>query len=161
MARNYIPVNQGKLESDVRNANIKLKEADGYSVSIRLEKNGLPHSALYGIKEMWHRHSEFDDDDYECSTPGLVGLAKLNQICAIWGLNSKDYVIKKKEKVVEKVVMVEPPVQENNIDDLIVTINKLGNILMQSMEYQRECMNYLAQMNAKYNKPSAYIPKKR
>jgi len=157
MAREMIPVNQGKLESDIRNANLKLKEADGYSVSIRLEKNGLPHSCVYQMKECWARHHEFDDEDYECSTPGLVGYAKLMQICAIWGLDVKDYLIKKKEKVVEKVVVVEPPVQESNIDDLIITINKIGNILMQSMEYQKECMNYLASMNAKYNKPSAYI----
>ena len=162
MAKNYIPINQGKLESDVKNANIKMKEADGYSVSIRLEKNGLAHSAIYGAKEMMARHHEYDEIEFDCPTPGLMGVAKLVQICSIFGLEANDYKIRPKEKVVE--APATNAVEDNSdekFDELIMNINKLGNILMQSMEYQKECMNYLASMNAKYNKPSAYIPHKK
>lgn len=160
MAKVFIAINQGKLDSDCRNANISMKEKDGYSTSIRLEKNGLTHSALYGAKEMWARHEEFRDEDYECSTPGLMGMAKLQQICNIFGLNPNDYKIYPitKNEVVE---VVKETISDEKLDEVIMNINKLGNILMQSMEYQKECMNYLASMNAKYNKPSAYIPHKK
>ena len=43
------------------------------------------------------------------------------------------------------------------LDELITTINKLGNIQMQNMEYLKSIKDGIQTMNDKYNKPSAYI----
>lgn len=177
MATRYVPINQGKLASDAKNANYRLKREDDLSVSNRLEKNGIPHSSIYRALETASKHgSEYDLDAYECAIPGLMGLAQLKMICDIFELEAKDYMLLKK-KVKEEVkeepqeeTKELPVVDDEKLDELIVAINKIGNVLSQSMEYQKMMIDYLEQikgngretmiqmqtLNAKYNKPSAY-----
>lgn len=171
--QNYEIFNWDKLYADVARANAAI--GDGVTVSRRLEMNGLTDSTINNAKHNLERNKRknvIDVNELEpCDIYGMLQPGTLLLVCAIWGLNKSDYNIgykKKEEPVVEEVVT--PPTAYlsevmDKLDELISAINKLGNIQMQSLEYQQTTMNYsqtTAQqtklLNDKFNKPSAYRP---
>lgn len=169
--QNYEVFNWEKLHTDIFAANNKI--GDGMTVSNRLEANGLTDSTINNAKHNLTRNvckNIVDLDELEpCEIYGMLRPGTLLLVCAIWGLNKNDYAIgyRKKEEPVKEEVVVPPAAATTEIldklDELISAINKLGNIQMQSLEYQKSIMDYsqlashnLKIMNDKYNKPSAY-----
>lgn len=153
----YQVINTSKFHSDIKSQAVILKMKDGLTMSKRFEVNGLHTSTIgHSVEAANTRATEYQLEDYECDGKiGLIGLAKLRQICQVFRLDENDYILQKKEQ--EKPAVIVDRSEDMKI--VIEAINKLGAVLTQSMEYQKECLEQLKILNDKYNKPSAYIRK--
>lgn len=159
------------LRSDVEIANRESK--DGKTISGRLNECGLGDYILGNAREGSKRHfnaGKIDISQYEhCDEYGLLNPFRYNSLCGVFGLDAEKYKVKTRsidnEQVAEKQEEAKEEVKTctcNNeliakIDELIMNINKLGNIQMQNMEYLKDIKDGIQTMNDKYNKPSAYI----
>ena len=164
--------NYNKLRKDVEIANKKF--ADEKSISARLNEYGLGDYVLGNSREAVKRRSDAGKiyiEEYEyCEQYGLLAPFRYKALCDCFGLNEDDYKVKKREKN-KAYVADKPDIQQEEVkacacgndkvieklDELITTINKLGNIQMQNMEYLKSIKDGIQTMNDKYNKPSAYI----
>ena len=169
---NKILFDYNKLRKDVEKANRKF--GDGKSISARLNEYGLGDYVLGNSRETFSRHfgaGKVNIEEYEhCEQYGLLAPFRFKGLCDCFGLNADDYKVNKREKneacAVDKTYNQQKEVNAcacdnkkviDKIDELITTINKLGNIQMQNMEYLKSIKDGIQTMNDKYNKPSAYI----
>lgn len=161
-----------KLRKDAESANRKF--ADGKSMSARLNEYGIGDYVFGNSREAVKRNSgagKIDIEEYEyCEQYGLLAPFRLKCLCECFGLNADDYKVKKRENN-KSCADDKPDKQQEGVnacacdndkvieklDELITTINKLGNIQMQNMEYLKSIKDGIQTMNDKYNKPSAYI----
>ena len=161
-----------KLRKDVEKANRKFE--DGKSISARLNEYGLGDYVLGNSRETFSRNfgaGKVNIEEYEhCEQYGLLAPFRFKGLCDCFGLNADDYKVNKREKneacAVDKTYNQQEEVNAcscdnqkviDKLDELITTINKLGNIQMQNMEYLKSIKDGIQTMNDKYNKPSAYI----
>ena len=164
--------NYNKLRKDVDIENEKF--ADGKSMSARLDEYGIGNYVFGNSIEAFKRYvsaGKIDIKEYEyCEKYGLLAPFRFKCLCECFGLNEDDYRIKKRQnnescaddkpdKHQEEVNACACDNQKviDKLDELITTINKLGNIQMQNMEYLKSIKDGIQTMNDKYNKPSAYI----
>ena len=169
---NKILFDYNKLRKDVEKANRKF--GDGKSISARLNEYGLGDYVLGNSRETFSRHfsaGKVNIEEYEhCEQYGLLAPFRFKGLCDCFGLNADDYKVNKREKneacAVDKTYNQKEEVNAcacdnqkviDKLDELITTINKLGNIQMQNMEYLKSIKDGIQTMNDKYNKPSAYI----
>lgn len=169
---NKILFDYNKLRKDVEKANRKF--GDGKSISARLNEYGLGDYVLGNSRETFSRHfsaGKVNIEEYEhCEQYGLLAPFRFKGLCDCFGLNADDYKVNKREKneacAVDKTYNRQEEVNAcacdnqkviDKLDELITTINKLGNIQMQNMEYLKSIKDGIQTMNDKYNKPSAYI----
>ena len=161
----YVLYDYEKLRNDVNRANKEMN--DDIALSKRLDDYGIGNYCFANSLKDYERNSQKHElDKYEpCNKIGRMLKLKYNSICSIFGLNAEDYLLKEKRKVSDK--ETEEHIENalcgrmtlQKLDELMVTINKLGNIEMQNMEYLKKIADGIQTMNDKYNKPSAYIRK--
>lgn len=161
----YVLYDYDKLRNDVNKANKEMH--DGVSLSKRLDDYGIGNYAFANSLNDAERNSQkLELDKYDiCGKVGMMLKLKYNSICSIFCLKADDYLLKEKSKASDK--ETEQHIESDlcrrmilqKLDELIVAINKLGNIEMQNMEYLKNVSDGIQTMNDKYNKPSAYIRK--
>ena len=160
----YIKVDATNLQEDMR----KVAKERGLTLTAMLTVNQLPHSYIslimseYKILQVKFHNSEDLDKNYGSTDP-----SKYAKVCEIFGLDSEKYLINKPVEESNEEPKEVPSVQNINVDiqplidkldvmitenqknadallekmnDMTITMNRLGNVLMQSMEYQKSMM---------------------
>lgn len=149
--RRHVVIDFYKFNSDVEKKQREMKKEDGISYGDRLENNGLPPTLVANSKWAAIRNNETTSEiklsEYEdCIQYGIIQKICFEKVCNIYNLDGNDYVCKKKSIIESNNIGQVNDINDVNkgsnineiiskIDELIIAINKLGNIEMQNMEY--------------------------
>ena len=143
----YVLVDYGKFLADTSAKQRELKRKDGMTEHERLANAGLGQAAISNVKNMYDRSGSEWVREWASNyiLPEIAGCVNKNTykgICDLFGLNPEKYLLKEKpkqEEIAIKKVPAKPDVSNatiiDKLDELIMAINKLGNIEMQNMEY--------------------------